>query len=114
MDEDQFFSRAEQEQLDAQAQAYSADELRQGLARFQLESLMQEILGDETLVSGVMLWRHHGGKYLGALLDARVPGIRMIAETTPWEPLSTVQAVLESLARAAQTLRDQNDSAAHH
>jgi hypothetical protein len=100
-------TRSDQAQLKAQADAAAEDELAQELARFHPERLMQDILGDESLISGVMLWRHHRGGWLGALLDARVPGIVMITGSTPWEPLPTVQAVLESLRRAAQTLRQQ-------
>ena len=102
-----YFARAEQERLDAHAQDAAAGALREELARFQPETLLQGILGDESLISGVMLWRHHRGGWLGALLDARVPGIVMITGSTPWEPLPTVQAVLESLRRAAQALRQQ-------
>jgi hypothetical protein len=101
------FTRAEEAQLAAQADAAAEGELRQELERYNPEALMHEILGDASLISGVMLWRHHRGGWLGALLDARVPGIVMISGSTPWDPLPTVQAVLESLLRAAQTLRAQ-------
>ena len=53
-------------------------------------------------VYGVMLWPYEQG-YLGALLDFH---LKQITGSAPWNPLPTVQEVLDSLERAANTLRE--------
>jgi hypothetical protein len=67
-----------------------------------MEEQLQRIV-DFKHVYGVMLWHHGAQGYLGALLDFYM---KQITGSTPWNPLPTVQEVLDSLERAATTLRE--------
>lgn len=67
-----------------------------------MEEQLQRIV-DFKQVYGVMLWPHGEQGYLGALLDF---SMGQIAGSKPWTPLPTVQDVLDSLERAATTLRN--------
>jgi hypothetical protein len=95
------FTRAEQEQLEALADFYAEGELSQELAPTRPEAILTDIVRDGRLVAGIMLWPGPSGGFLGAWLDARMGGVREISGSTPWQPMPTVQAVLESLQRAA-------------
>ena len=66
-----------------------------------MEEQLKRIV-DFKQVYGVMLWPYEQG-YLGALLDFY---LKQIPGSTPWNPLPTVQEVLDSLERAANTLRE--------
>jgi hypothetical protein len=57
-------------------------------------------------VYGVSLWPYFGQGYLGALLDRQM---EQIPGSVPWNPYPTVQEVLDSLERAAVTLRNQRE-----
>lgn len=56
-------------------------------------------------VGGIALWTHHSGKFVGCLLDEEE--MDPIGGSTVWNPMPTIQDVLDSLERAAATLQAQ-------
>jgi len=72
-----------------------------------LEQQLESIV-DHKHVYAVSLWPYFGQGYLGALLDRQM---QQIPGSVPWNPYPTVQEVLDSLERAAATLRKQNGEA---
>ncbi len=66
-----------------------------------MEQQLENIV-DHKVIYGVMVWPYFGQGYMGALLDRernQIPG------SIPWNPLPTMQEVIDSLERAAATLR---------
>jgi hypothetical protein len=70
-----------------------------------MEEQLQNIV-ESKHIYGISLWPYFGQGYLGALLDRQM---EQIPGSVPWNPYPTVQEVLDSLERAAVTLRNQRE-----
>lgn len=58
-------------------------------------------------VHGIAVWGDAPGTFLGCLLDDR---FQQIPGSTPWNASDSIQDVLDSLERAAQTLTRRADT----